>query len=76
MLKRWLKALPTAPGLPDPTKETDPKNQICLAANLAIPEATGGEALLAMESSPLGPEEEEGSLQPLHPRRDVQDWEV
>ena len=36
MLKRCLKTLPTAAGLPDPNKGTDPEKQdICLAANLS-----------------------------------------
>ena len=68
MLKRWLKNLPTAPDLPDPNKETDSKKQeICLASNLAILEATGGDDPLAMESSPRGQKRKRGQYKHYTP---------
>ena len=56
MLK-WLKKLPTTPGLPDPNKEQDKaKQDLCVAANTAILEATGNDPL-----TPRGEKRKRGS---------------
>ena len=62
MLKRWLKTLPSTPGLPDPNKEEDQgKAQLCAAANEAILEAVAlsplpaGDAYFPADATPTPP---------------------
>ena len=77
MLKMWLQTVSTAPGLPDCNTETEPeKQEIYLAANLVILEATGVEAPSGQGEFLQRADEKEGTVQSLQPRIQAEDWQV
>ena len=53
-------------------RQTDKRQEICLAANLAILETTGGDAPLAMESSPRGQKRKRGQYSHYTPEERLQ----